>query len=333
MLAFSALLDLLGWDHAKEGDKALNFAADFDLLGVTFNLGDMRLGTLTICNEKSRLEKLCSMLSQVEKDGCITPAKASELQGLLNFAVSFYLGRSLKHVVSAFLPFADRARGNNHADLVNLCAYTRAMLLDQRPRAHSVLSCSTPVATFTDGAWEGGKATAGAVLNDGQTRLAFKISVPGELVAHWVRLAGEQIISQVELWALVCLKWSQRERLLNRRVIEWIDNEAARVSVIKANSSSSTMRSLSRVMADIDLKWPTFSWTERVCSYSNPADLPSRDRLQEALEKYNLENGGVLEASTELVNFIMQLHQCPYDAAPTEGGISLSTIPCDNSQP
>ena len=255
-LAFSALLDLLGWDHAKEGDKALNFAADFDLLGVTFNLGDMRLGTLTICNKKSRLEKLCSMLSQVEKDGCITPAKASELQGLLNFAVSFYPGRSLKHVVSAFLPFADRARGNNHADLVNLCAYTRAMLLDQRPRAHSVLSCSTPVAIFTDGAWEGGKATAGAVLIDGQTRLAFKISVPGELVAHWVRLAGEQIISQVELWALVCLKWSQRERLLNRRVIEWIDNEAARVSVIKANSSSSTMRSLSRVMADIDLKWP-----------------------------------------------------------------------------
>ena len=47
MLAFSALLDLLGWDHAKEGDKALNFAADFDLLGVTFNLGDMRLGILT----------------------------------------------------------------------------------------------------------------------------------------------------------------------------------------------------------------------------------------------------------------------------------------------
>ena len=47
MLAFSALLDLLGWDHAKEGDKVLNFAADFDLLGVTFNLGDMRLGILT----------------------------------------------------------------------------------------------------------------------------------------------------------------------------------------------------------------------------------------------------------------------------------------------
>ncbi|CAL1163338.1 unnamed protein product [Cladocopium goreaui] len=325
-LAFSALLDLLGWDHAKEGDKALNFAADFDLLGVTFNLGEMRLGTLTISNKRSRVEKLCAMLAQVEKEGCITPAKASELQGLLNFAVSFYLGRSLKHVVSAFMPFADRSRVNNKADLVNLCSYTRAMLLDQRPRVHSVLSCSSPVAIFTDGAWEGGEATAGAVLIDGQTRLAFKILVPRELVDHWLRFAGDQIISQVELWALVCLKWSQKERLLNRRVIEWIDNEAARISVIKANSSSPTMRSLSRIMADIDLKWPTFSWTERVCSYSNPADLPSRDRMQEAMEKYHLENGGTIEAPAELTQLLIQLHQHPYNAAHTEGGTSLSTI-------
>ena len=332
-LAFSALLDLLGWDHAKEGDKALNFAASFDLLGVTFNLSEMRLGTLTICNKKSRLEKLSAMLSQVEKEGCITPAKASELQGLLNFAVSFYLGRSLKHVVSAFMPFAERARSNNQADLVNLCAYTRTMLVEQRPRTHSALSGNAPVAIFTDGAWEGGSATAGAVMIDGETRLAFKIVVPLKLVDHWLQLAGEQIISQVELWALVCLKWSQRQRLLNRRVIEWIDNEAARVSVIKANSGSSTMRALSRVMADIDLMWPTFSWTERVCSYSNPADLPSRDRLQEALVKYQLQDGGTIEPSDELVNFVMQLHQHPYDAARIDGGTILSTILCDNSQP
>ncbi|CAL1153270.1 unnamed protein product, partial [Cladocopium goreaui] len=37
-LAFSAVLDMLGWEHAKEGDKALNFAGAFDLLGVNFNL-------------------------------------------------------------------------------------------------------------------------------------------------------------------------------------------------------------------------------------------------------------------------------------------------------
>jgi len=49
-LAFSAVLDLLGWEHAKEGDKAINFANVFDLLGVTFELNQMSLGTLTISN-------------------------------------------------------------------------------------------------------------------------------------------------------------------------------------------------------------------------------------------------------------------------------------------
>ena len=37
-LAVSGVLDLLGWAHAKEEDKALNFASAFDLLGVKFNL-------------------------------------------------------------------------------------------------------------------------------------------------------------------------------------------------------------------------------------------------------------------------------------------------------
>ena len=47
-LAFSALLDLLGWDHTKEGDKALNFSATFDLLSVTFDLSVMSVGTLVV---------------------------------------------------------------------------------------------------------------------------------------------------------------------------------------------------------------------------------------------------------------------------------------------
>ena len=32
-LAFSAILDMLGWHHAKDGDKASNFAVAFDLRG------------------------------------------------------------------------------------------------------------------------------------------------------------------------------------------------------------------------------------------------------------------------------------------------------------
>ncbi|CAL1161019.1 unnamed protein product [Cladocopium goreaui] len=311
-LAFSALLDLLGWDHAKEGDKALNFAPAFDLLGVTFDLTSMSMGTLTVKNKTSRIDKLCEMLDQVARDKCISAAKASELQGLINFAVSFYLGRSMRHLVSAFMPFADKLRGANPGELENLCLYAKTMLLEQRPRVHSVLNEGRPIVVFTDGAWESGTATAGAVLIDGDVRLALKLDVPQDLVNHWLACAGDQIISQVELWGLVLLKWSRREHFHNRRVIEWIDNESARVSAIKASSNSPTMRALSRLMADVDLCWPSLSWTERVCSYSNPADLPSRDRLKEAMQRYNLEDGGTVQTPTVLVNALLQLCKSPY---------------------
>ena len=101
-LAFSAILDLLGWEHAKEGDKAVNFASVFNLLGVTFDLSAVQRQTLTITNKSSRIDKLCKMLDEVEAARTITAAHASEIQGLLNFAVSFYMGRGLKHLVSAF---------------------------------------------------------------------------------------------------------------------------------------------------------------------------------------------------------------------------------------
>ena len=318
-LAFSALLDLLGWDHAKEGDKALNFSATFDLLGVTFDLSGMSLGALVVRNKTSRIEKLCAMLDQVAKDKNISAAKASELQGLLNFAVSFYLGRSMKHLVSAFMPFADKPQNLRASDLESLCLYTKTMLLEQRPRVHSVLNVGRPVVVFTDGAWEDGIATAGAVLVDGDIRLAFQLEVPQALVDHWLANAGEQIISQVELWGLVLLKWSRRDHLQNRRVIEWIDNESARISSIKANSHSPTMRSLSRMLADLDLRYPAFPWTERVCSYSNPADLPSRNRLKEAMKRYCLDDGGVIKAPADLVNALIQFHRSPYMLLTTTG--------------
>ena len=314
-LAFSAILDLLGWEHAKEGDKALGFAAAFDLLGVTFDLCSVPRGVLTIMNKASRIDKICSMLTDIEQTRSINPAKASEIQGLLNFAVSFYMGRGLKHLVSAFMPFTEGHRVAHADELVALCAYARTMLQSQRPREHSLTVTTRPVLIFTDGAYENGVATAGAVVVDGPMRLAYVIKVPESLVKLWTKVAGEQIISQVEMWALVTVRWCLRKLLHGRRVIEWIDNEAARVSAIKSNSPSVSMKVLARILADLEINWPSFSWTERVCSFSNPADLPSREKLEVALSQYNLDNGGVLDASGHLEQLVLELHRSPYKVA------------------
>ena len=314
--AFSAVLDLLGWEHAKEGDKAISFASTFDLLGVTFDLNSLPKKTFAICNKVSLIEKLCKMLEEIEKDRSLSAAKASELQGLLNFAaVSFYMGRGLKHFVSTFMPFVEGQRTQTPGELVNLCNYAKLMLQGQKPRAHPLGDARSPVLIFTDGAYENGVATAGAVVIDGPSRMAFVVKVPEVLIKLWIRVAGEQIISQVELWALVSVRWCLRKQLHGRCVIEWIDNEAARVCTIKANSPSISMKVLARLLADLELHWPTFSWIERVCSFSNPSDWPSRGTLEEALHKYNLTDGGILDASIDMADLVLDLHQSPYNTA------------------
>ena len=120
---------------------------------------------------------------------------------------------------------------------------------------------------FTDGVWEQGNATAVAVIVDGGDRRAHSILVPETLVSHWLQEAGDQIISQIELGAFVIFRWNFRRLLCDRRVIVWIVNEADRACAIKADSPSPTMRALARILGDIDVSFPTMSWSETVCSF------------------------------------------------------------------
>jgi len=130
---------------------------------------------------------------------------------------------------------------------------------------------------------------------------------PKDLISHWLQSVVDQIISQIELWALLVMSWQFRHDLCGRRVIAWIDNEAARACAIKANSASSTMKVMSRILADIEVQFPNMSWYERVCSFANPSDLPSRGKFHEAAVEYGISNGGSLEADRQLVDEVIRL--------------------------
>ena len=268
-----------------------------------------------MANKQTRLEKLCQTLEDISNDGEISAAKASELQGLLNFAVGYYSGKSLKHLVSAFMPYAERTGSGKSQELRALCAYAKLMLSSLAPRQHTVLGNRSPILIFMDGAWESGVATAGAVIIDGSERIACDIKVPDKLVAHWLEHAGEQTICQIELWALLAIKWHFRLKFTERRIISWIDNESARICAIKANSPSKTMKSLARALADVETLWPHFQWIERVCSFSNPGDLRSRGKLKDAAERFAVQNIATLDVGPELEGLVIQLHDNPFDAA------------------
>ena len=94
------------------------------------------------------------------------------------------------------MPFADKPQNFNAADLESLCLYTKTMASGAEASCALCSEClAGPWIILTEGAWEDGIATAGAVLVDGDVRLAFQLEVPQNLVEHWLTNAGEQIIS------------------------------------------------------------------------------------------------------------------------------------------
>ena len=116
--------------------------------------------------------------------------------------------------------------------------------------------------------------------------LVFEVEIPTEFVRLWLEEVGDQLISQIEFFVYLVLRFHCRDVLLNRLGIAWIDNEAARYVAIKGSSDSFSLMSMSRVLQQVELEKPSSVWLERVCSFSNPNDMPSRKQTKQAAELF-----------------------------------------------
>lgn len=177
-------------------------------------------------------------------------------------------------------------------DLSSLCDYAVSTLKASRPRTLTAFSEKRPILIFTDGAWEQNRGGLGAVVIDMATGEKWVLAglVPQQLLDRWSELVGDQLICQIELYAMVTLRWMFKERLNGRRSIWWVDNDAARFALIKGLSNSPTMLQLVRAFYAFELSFPTFSWVERVASDSNPADAPSRDNASEVMALLDVQH-------------------------------------------
>ena len=59
-------------------------------------------------------------------------------------------------------------------------------------------------------------------------------------------------------------------------VVAWIDNEASRYALMKGTADSVSLRNMARLSQHAEITSPSLIWYERVASFSNPADLPSK---------------------------------------------------------
>lgn len=237
------------------------------------NLERVAEGEVVLENKQGRLERIYHQLDSFRKEGKMSLHESQILHGLLRYSCGFFAGKPLQQVCMELLRLGQHRSLQTNGRLVEFCDYAKRFLMDCRPRVLRASGDRRPILIFTDASWEANRGGLGAVVLDMADNRAVIYS--GE-VAESLKLRWDHVICQLELFAMVSLRWGLKHLLHNRRAIWWADNEAARFALIKGQSGSLLMNQLVREFFHIDGRFPSFGWVERVPSFSNPADAPSR---------------------------------------------------------
>ena len=175
--AVSQFLSLLGWNHARTGAKGKPCAPAFDVLGMTLDLSKVQQGLVTLKNKPGRAEKILDKFAKVNSSEAIT-------RHLLNFAVGFFLGRSLKHLCYDLLEFLECRGEVAFGKLQDIADRTCAILNNTPPGVLSCLFVPEPILVWTDGFQEDGVAGIGACIWDPLVKVG-RSSWISFLCGHW----------------------------------------------------------------------------------------------------------------------------------------------------
>ena len=300
-----AFLNVLGWRHAVQGKKAVDFCSQPVALGVQFNLEHIWTGDLLVQNKPGRIDRIAEMIALVKEGEGKSKALVASLAGLMNFAGGFVLGHHFKLGSHALNAWAHHHHVSQ-ADVRMVCDYLLAVAKAVQPKRIHLHDSDLPWIVHTDGAYEDGKGTWGALAYDPLTgqKLVFAGEVPSSLISYWTATVGEQLICEIELFAYICVRWHLRKELSNRYGIVFIDNESSRMTLIKRDSPSHAMFLMVSLLSLLDVVLPFSAWCERVPSASNPADLPSRGKSAELGKLLQATDCGDIPLPAYVVNFL-----------------------------
>ena len=114
-----------------------------------------------------------------------------------------------------------------------------------------------------------------------ETLEAFGAYVGDDLLGY-LTVGGtkRQIVGQSELLPCIAAKTVWRRRLRGRRVVLYVDNEAARFGLIKGTSPTKDSAWLLDEFWRREAEAETNTWVERAPSACNCADHPSRGKFE-----------------------------------------------------
>ena len=146
------------------------------------------------------------------------------------------------------------------------------------PRIATGARSDRPVIVFTDGACDAEGTTIGGIIYEaGRPTECFGARLSQSLADEWrTKGSQKQVIGQGELYPLLVARLTWASRLRNRRVLYFIDNESARIGLVRAYSPVLPSLKLIQDCLKWDYSNESEGWYARVSSFSNCADAPSR---------------------------------------------------------
>ena len=117
----------------------------------------------------------------------------------------------------------------------------------------------------------------GVLIAPGGRIECFGMFVPSALVDLWKSKPDQdQVIGQAEIFPALVARWTWPEHLADNRVFYFIDNESARLALVKAYSPVTPSLDLVVDCLAVDFEISSSPWYARVPTYSNISDSPSR---------------------------------------------------------
>ena len=206
------------------------------------------------------------------------------------------------------LGFEFYVRRRNQASLCAALQGLRHYIAEASPRTVRAQTSET-VYAFTDASQEGLQGLEmglGAVLfnQEGQILCWFGIVLPHDL-AEKLMQGKSKVINELESIAVLLLFILAREFLRGKHVMCYLDNEAARITLLKLTSDSEALTLLSNACALLEQELEMIPFYARVPSKSNVADAPSRLDFTGLPHNCRFQDQVLLAEMAKLVNSLV----------------------------
>ena len=238
-LALEELLDSLGWKVADTESKRKPACKLFLALGVQIDFRETIGNYIILRPKEGRIKSIIEMAEEVLKKGSMNFKEALSIKGKLQFVEGQLFFRVTATVCRLLSRWASTGGCRPLTDemIAALKSIEPAMSV-AGPRLIEPSCSERPVLIWTDGACEPDGTTIGGVMIEvGERPQAFGARLTAEAAQRPATKTGQtQVLGQAELLPILVAKTIWENHIKNKKVMYFVDNDSARLAMIKGYS-------------------------------------------------------------------------------------------------